>query len=109
ENVTDDAADAAAGSDAAGSSAEASEQDEASQPAGSDAVAEEPATDDGVTSDESAPVLPNATEALSFPLRSDSTTFTELITGIPASAASATAEPTSPPTEAIEVFAPLLS
>ncbi|MDQ0614984.1 ABC-2 type transport system ATP-binding protein [Microbacterium sp. W4I4] len=54
-------------------------------------------------------VLPLATEAVSIPAQQSPGSFTELITGIPASASRDDAEPTSPATEAIEVFAPLLS
>ncbi|HTN55088.1 MAG TPA: hypothetical protein VLZ82_02810, partial [Microbacterium sp.] len=54
-------------------------------------------------------VLPLATEAVSLVGSAEPTTFTELITGIPASASPDDAEPTTPATEAIAVFAPLVS
>src|SRR5690606_19172356 len=54
-------------------------------------------------------VLPLATEAVSIPTQQSPGSFTELITGIPASASRDDAEPTAPATEAIAVFAPLLS
>ncbi|BDZ40254.1 ATP-binding cassette domain-containing protein [Microbacterium suwonense] len=62
----------------------------------------------GEESPDTGTVLPQATEAVSLPSFSSTTTFTELITGIPASASPDDSEPTAPATEAISVFAPLL-
>ncbi|MGQ7312274.1 ATP-binding cassette domain-containing protein [Microbacterium arabinogalactanolyticum] len=59
--------------------------------------------------DERPGVLPNATGAISISPLTDRTTFTELITGIPASASLGDAEAPAPATEAIPVFTPPLS
>ncbi|MFC7787591.1 ATP-binding cassette domain-containing protein [Microbacterium sp. MAHUQ-60] len=80
--------------------------------AGDTALAQDgDASDDTAHSDDpdATRVLPLATEAVSVVGTTEPSTFTELITGIPASASPADAEPTAPATEAIAVFAPLLS
>ena len=59
--------------------------------------------------DERPGILPNATGAISISPLTDRTTFTELITGIPASASLGDAEAPAPATEAIPVFTPPLS
>ena len=59
--------------------------------------------------DERPGILPNATGAISISPLTDRTTFTELITGIPASASFGDAETPAPATEAIPVFTPPLS
>ncbi|GAA2868815.1 ATP-binding cassette domain-containing protein [Microbacterium arabinogalactanolyticum] len=59
--------------------------------------------------DERPGVLPNATGAISISPLTDRTTFTELITGIPASASLGDTEAPAPATEAIPVFTPPLS
>ncbi|MFD5226173.1 ATP-binding cassette domain-containing protein [Microbacterium sp. NPDC058342] len=51
-------------------------------------------------------VLPLATQAVSIPSMSESSTFTELITGIPSNASE---DQAAPATEAISVFNPLVS
>jgi len=59
--------------------------------------------------DERPGVLPNATGAISISPLTDRTTFTELITGIPASASLGDTEAPAAATEAIPVFTPPLS
>jgi ABC-type multidrug transport system ATPase subunit len=59
--------------------------------------------------DERPGVLPNATGAISISPLTDRTTFTELITGIPASASLGDTAAPAPATEAIPVFTPPLS
>lgn len=100
-----DGADAETGSDA-------DIDDDADIDAGTDGTdADDTVADDETThSDETRPlILPLATEAVTLPSASVEPTFTELITGLPASVTTEGSENAAPATEAISIATPSLS
>ncbi|MBD8011998.1 ATP-binding cassette domain-containing protein [Microbacterium sp. Re1] len=100
-----DGADADTDSDAAAA-------DDADIDAGTDGTdADDTVADDETThSDETRPlILPLATEAVTLPSASVEPTFTELITGLPASVTTEGSENAAPATEAISIVTPSLS
>lgn len=100
-----DGADADTDSDAAAA-------DDADIDAGTDGTdTDDTVADDETThSDETRPlILPLATEAVTLPSASVEPTFTELITGLPASVTTEGSENAAPATEAISIVTPSLS
>jgi len=112
-----DGADADTDSDAAAADdadidADADIDDDADIDAGTDGTdADDTVADDETThSDETRPlILPLATEAVTLPSASVEPTFTELITGLPASVTTEGSENAAPATEAISIATPSLS
>lgn len=112
-----DGADADTDSDAAAADdadidADADIDDDADIDAGTDGTdADDTVADDETThSDETRPlILPLATEAVTLPSASVEPTFTELITGLPASVTTEGSENAAPATEAISIVTPSLS
>lgn len=92
--------------------ATSTETDGADADTDSDAAAADDADIDAETthSDETRPlILPLATEAVTLPSASVEPTFTELITGLPASVTTKGSENAAPATEAISIATPSLS
>lgn len=112
-----DGADADTDSDAAAADdadidADADIDDDADIDAGTDGTdTDDTVADDETThSDETRPlILPLATEAVTLPSASVEPTFTELITGLPASVTTEGSENAAPATEAISIVTPSLS